>query len=108
MKPLGIAVIGSFEPRFHVKEPTVRLTGEALVQSLHALLTQAGLRAEEADGMIACWRPQFFATPGNRFVLVMSARDYDMRCPLQIRPAPTELARVGLVLFEFPEHLPAP
>ena len=33
---------------------------------------------------------------------VLSARDYDELCPIRIRPAPTELARVGLLLAEFP------
>jgi len=74
--------------------------GEAVAELLHRLLTQAGLTAPEADGLIACWRPQFLETDGSRFLLVMSAADYDCLCPLRIRPAPTELARVGLVLTE--------
>jgi hypothetical protein len=33
---------------------------------------------------------------------VLAARDYDAICPLAIRPAPTALVRVGIILTEFP------
>lgn len=51
--------------------------------------------------MLDAWRPQFFWTKGKRFVLLLRADEYDAMCPLQVRPKPTELARVGLVLTEF-------
>jgi len=80
---------------------TTPARGEAVAGLLHEMLMRAGLSATEADGLIACWRPQFLAAEGSRFLLVMSAADYDALCPLRIRPAPTEVARVGLVLTEF-------
>jgi hypothetical protein len=75
--------------------------GQAVADSLRQMLTGAGLSAVEADGLIACWRRQFLVAEGSRFLLVMSAADYDALCPLRIRPAPSEVARVGLVLTEF-------
>jgi hypothetical protein len=90
--------------------PTLALalaaTASVLAHTLRAMLTRAGLSGPEADGLVACWRPQFFAAEGRRFLLLMSAADYNALCPLRIRPAPTELARVGLVLTEFHEGIP--
>jgi hypothetical protein len=68
---------------------------------LHGMLTAAGLSESEAAGLIDCWRPQLFRTPGSRFLLLMTAGDYDALCPIRIDPPPTELVRVGLVLTEF-------
>ena len=40
--------------------------------------------------------------PGLRQnALGLTRRDYDTICPMWIRPRPTEIARVGLVLTEF-------
>ena len=78
------------------------LVGEAAVAAaLRGLLTDAGLNGGEADGLVDCWRPQFFRTPGERFVMVMRTSDYDALCPIRVDPPPTEMVRVGLVLTEF-------
>jgi hypothetical protein len=77
------------------------MAGESLAAALLKLLTDAGLSDAEASGLIDCWRPQFFHTPGERFLLVMTPADYDYLCPIRIDPPPTELVRVGLVLTEF-------
>jgi hypothetical protein len=86
------------------------LHGEAVVQQRRTMLTTYGLTAPEAEGLIAAWTPQFFQTEGRRFLLRMSAADYDWQCPMQVRPKPTELIRLGLVLTEFdakPDTRPA-
>ncbi len=77
------------------------VAGDALIDELKGMLTRAGLNDAEADGLIDCWRGQFFATPGSRFIMLMSPMEYDELCPIRIDPAPTELVRVGLVLTEF-------
>jgi hypothetical protein len=61
----------------------------------------AGLTTEESGALIQTWTKEFFFTPGRRLLLVMSAADYDAMCPLTIRPRPTEMARVGIVVWEF-------
>lgn len=38
--------------------------------------------------------------PGKRLLAVLSAKDYDAMCPLQIRPKPTALVRLGVLLTE--------
>lgn len=75
--------------------------GNEAEASFLKLLTSAGLTDAEAKGLLDAWRPQFFGTKGKRFVLLLRADEYDAMCPLQVRPKPTELARVGLVLTEF-------
>lgn len=84
--------------------PLSVVQGEAVAQALRGMVTSGGLTGAEADGLVDCWRPQFFEREGSRFVLVMSAADYDAMCPMQIRPTPTEVARVGLVLTEFSQR----
>ncbi len=78
------------------------LVGEvAVAAELHGMLVAAGLTDGEAAGLVDCWRPQLFHTDGSRFLLLMTAGDYDALCPIRIDPPPTELVRVGLVLTEF-------
>ena len=84
-----------------VLAPNLPLRGDAVVQQLRTMLTSYGLTPAEAEGLIAAWTPQFFQTEGRRFLLRMSAADYDWQCPMQVRPKPTEVVRLGLVLTEF-------
>ena len=79
------------------------LKEEALVQRFRQMLTDYGLTAEEAEGLVAAWSPQFFHAKGRRFILRMSPEEYAKQCPMQVRPVPTEVVRLGLVLFEFDE-----
>ena len=76
-------------------------SGPAAIDSFRQMLVEAGLTVPEAEGLIASWKHHFFETNGTRFLLLMSADDYDTLCPIQVRPAPTELVRVGIVLTEF-------
>jgi len=65
-----------------------------------AALLEAGLNDSEANGLLDCWTPQFFEMPGERVIFLLHRAEYDAMCPLKIRPDPTELERVGLVLTE--------
>jgi hypothetical protein len=78
------------------------LDGDALVRRFRELLTDAGLTEDEATGLYLAWKHQFFQTEGSRFLLFLTRDDYDAMCPLVVRPKPTEIARVGIVLTEFP------
>lgn len=66
----------------------------------HSLLVERGLTVEEADGLVAVWRKQFFETPGLRLLTIMSEEDYAAYSELKVRPQPTSLVRVGIVLRE--------
>jgi hypothetical protein len=65
------------------------------------MLLAYGLSGPEAEGLIAAWTPQFFQTEGRRFILRMAPEDYARQCPMQVRPTPTEVVRLGLILTEF-------
>lgn len=78
--------------------------GAAIQQSMFEQLLEAGLNGQEANGLIKCWTPAFFESPGQRIVFLLHESEYDLMCPMNLRPAPTKLARAGLVLTEFPTN----
>jgi hypothetical protein len=63
-------------------------------------MTDRGLTASEAAGMLDCWKTPFLRTPGRRVLLFMPKREYDYTCPLYVRPEPAQRVRVGIVLTE--------
>ena len=75
-------------------------SGDQVSQKLLELLVNKGLSSDEAAGLVDCWRPQFFETPGRRLLTVFGKDEYDELCPISVSPEPTELARVGIVLTE--------
>ncbi|MDB5173953.1 MAG: hypothetical protein JWN51_2726 [Phycisphaerales bacterium] len=80
---------------------SVPLNGPEVKARFEQMLRDAGLTGPEAAGLVACWTPQLFEKDGRRFLLFLSAADYDALCPMTVRPPPTERARVGIVLTEF-------
>ena len=66
-----------------------------------AMLTDYGLTSEEAAGLADVWKPQFWQTPGKRLLVILAAKDYDAMCSLRVRPKPTEVVRLGVLLTEF-------
>jgi hypothetical protein len=81
--------------------------GETAIKRLSKILVESGLSQPEADGLVDCWRPQFFETEGKRLITVFGKSEYDRLCPISVSPAPTEFARVGIVLTEF-SNVPLP
>jgi hypothetical protein len=77
------------------------LHGDQVIVEFRRMLTDTGLTVDEAEGLIVSWTPPFFQTPGKRVLCIMSRADYDFLCPIQIRPTPTEIVRVGIILTEF-------
>jgi hypothetical protein len=82
-------------------QPLPDHTGPAAIAMFRQMLIDAGLTDAEAGGLIVSWKHHFFETDGKRFLLLMSASDYDTLCPIQVQPVPTEMTRVGIVLTEF-------
>jgi len=76
------------------------LNSEQLRKSMLDSIMIAGLNLQEAEGLLKCWTPAFFEEPGQRIVFLLHRSEYDLMCPLTIRPEPTEKVRVGLVLTE--------
>jgi hypothetical protein len=88
---------GRGEAPFASGEP---LEGDAASAELLKMLTGAGLTGPEAGGLLACWEETFFRAEGDRFILQMSQDDYADLCPMTVRPKPTAVERVGLLLTE--------
>ena len=104
----GASVIGDVTPesgggvRVVDADGCPKRAGEpAVAATLARMLAGAGLSDAEAAGLVDCWRPQLFRTDGRRFLLLMTAGDYDALCPIRVDPPPTQMVRVGLVLTEF-------
>ena len=74
--------------------------GDQVEQEFLYMLRSAGLTAAEAQAMSTAWRKHFFDRSGSRLLLLMSPRDFDAFCPLAMRPKPTTLVRIGIVLIE--------
>jgi hypothetical protein len=68
--------------------------------AFEAMITRAGLNKSEAAGMVASWRRAFFETDGVRLLMLLSPADYEFFCPLKLSPAPTSIARVGVIWTE--------
>jgi hypothetical protein len=81
-------------------QPAAKIEGSDIDVVLLNICVNYGLTKEEAIGMIDVWRPQFFETDGRRLLTIMDKQDYDQLCPLHMRPEPTELVRLGIVLTE--------
>ena len=81
-------------------EQDLPLTGSALESKLLELLVDYGLTNAEAMGLIETWHPQFFETPGERVITLLTPPDYDAMCRLQVHPRPTEIVRAGIILTE--------
>jgi hypothetical protein len=89
-------------PIGQIFEPTLQEGKEADASAaLAELLTERGMTPEEAAGLVDAWSEQFFRTNGSRFIARMTPDDYDLLFPMNIRPRPTTLIRVGLILTEF-------
>lgn len=89
----------SQEHSFSILEP--KLKGDQVIEKLMEVLMEQGLTKGESEGLIDCWRPQFFETKGQRLLTVFGKDEYDRVCPMDVSPTPTEFARVGIVLTEF-------
>ena len=62
------------------------ITGAAVTKLFLGLLTDYGLTADEAAGLVDVWKQQFFQTRGRRLLVILPAADYDAMCPLRVRP----------------------
>lgn len=85
---------------FTISDSELPIKGEEVEKALLDSLMEFGLNRDEAMGLIDCWRPQFLEKDGLRLLTVFGGREYDLLCPMDIQPTPTELCRVGIVLTE--------
>lgn len=87
-------------------EPNVRVVDGKVdgvtPDDFEKLLRDAGLFEEEAARVTEIWTPEFFETDGARSLTVVPRETIDALLPMEIAPAPDELARV---LIAHVEHL---
>jgi hypothetical protein len=95
--PLTLNSIDRVVPRVL---PRTEVRGMA-EEALSSKLTERGLTESEKRGMLDCWRHEFFEREGVRLLMFLSARDYERFCPMTVKPAATEVVRVGVVWVEF-------
>jgi len=84
---------------FSISDP--QFQGVEVEKQLVEILVEKGISADEAMGLVDCWRPQFFQTDGQRLLTIFGKKEYDELCRISIFPPPTEMSRVGIVLTEF-------
>jgi hypothetical protein len=63
-------------------------------EAVAAALVKAGLYPKEAQAMVNTWEKSYFRTEGLRLLYVLPRGLVDDTIPLQIQPAPQQLARV--------------
>jgi hypothetical protein len=63
-------------------------------------LTERGLTDSEKRGMVEAWRHAFFEREGVRLLMFLSTLDYERFCPMKVKPAATQVVRVGVVWVE--------
>ena len=75
------------------REPLSTLR-ERLAHSLRSALVREGLYEREAAAMVKTWDDSWLAEPGVRVLYTLSRAWTDRMLPLQLTPAPREVARV--------------
>ena len=81
---------------------------EALQKELDEALRAAGLTMAESHAMLSIWMPDL-VKPGTRLVYLMPRESYCRILPIEVKPAPKELVRIGLVIDELePTKPPGP
>ncbi len=61
-------------------------------------LAAAGLSGAEAAAVLKIWDQGFFGAPGVAAFYLLPQAEYDRMLPLEIKPAPKKLVRVGIAL----------
>ena len=67
-------------------------------EAVKKALVAAGLFEAEAAAILKIWDQGFFGAPGVTAFYPLPRAEYDRMLPLEIRPAPKKLARVGIAL----------
>lgn len=70
------------------------LTGAGVHNALVNALSRAGLRADEAEAMVATWEQGYFHVPGLRLLYLLPRSEIDQALPLHLQPTPARLVRV--------------
>jgi hypothetical protein len=67
------------------------------IDSLVNQLRRAGLNEDEAKSLVELWKQELFQTEGVTLFYRLPQEEYDQWLPIQIKPLPEKMVRVGLV-----------
>jgi hypothetical protein len=90
---LGYRTVGAVERNAAAAAPSLDRTFAQLQSDLETTLVAQGLFAKEAHAMVETWRDSWFEE-GSRLLYIVPARAIDSMLPVQIEPAPSQIARV--------------
>ena len=90
---IGYSVARGIAGEQMLEMPAAGASDAALRQDLEQLLIAEGLFAREAQAMVETWRDSWFEE-GTRLFYVVPQASVDAVLPLQIKPQPTQVARV--------------
>ena len=90
---LGYRNVGSIHGVVTIAAPSLDGSISQLRDDLESALVAQGLFAKEAHAMVETWRDSWFEE-GSRLIYVVPAHAVDVILPLQVEPAPSQIARV--------------
>lgn len=90
---IGYRVAGTLEKEATLDAPRLDASFANLRQDLEAALLNQGLYPKEAHAMVETWRDSWFEE-GSRVIYLAPRATVDTILPLQVVPAPSEIARV--------------
>jgi len=90
---LGYSIAETKRSRATLATPALTGDLDTLASRLESLLTAEGLYPREARAMVDTWRDSWFEE-GTRLLYIVPRATVDAMLPLDIRPQPTETARV--------------
>jgi hypothetical protein len=86
--------------KYHPAKPCEPLEGQALIRALRASLEQRGLTAQEAATVCEGWRKPLLDAQGTRLVAIRTEEDWVREQRISVRPLPTEIATIDVVVME--------
>lgn len=90
---VGFQIGGAVAKEAVVEQPELTGNAEDLGRELEGMLVAQGLYRDEAHAMVETWRGSWFEE-GSRLIFVVPAKFVNQILPLEITPAPAQIARV--------------
>ena len=90
---MGYRVVGDPRNGAVIAEPAMNGSLPVLLEELQTMLVNAGLFQREASAMVNTWRDSWFEE-GTRVFYIMPRATVDGILPLEVKPVPTQSARV--------------
>ena len=90
---VGYRSVRDVETTVAVESPSLDGSLRQLLRELETTLVANGLFPKEAHAMVETWRDSWFEE-GSRLIYILPSRAVDAILPLEVEPAPVQIARV--------------